>query len=60
MVGEVGLRRKEGVVQDLVRLGNHLDQIRVHLLTLVCQATKLFHIVLDLLFAEILMGGHVR
>ena len=55
MVGEVGLGGEEGVVQDLVGLVNHLDQIQVDLLTPVCQAAKLFHVFPDLLFAEILL-----
>ena len=53
MVGKVGLQ----VVKDLLRLRHHLPQVRVHLLTLVCQTTKPVHILPDLLFAQILLGG---
>ena len=60
MVGEVGLRSKEGVVEDLVRLRHHLPQVQVDLLTLVCQPTKLVHVLPDFLIAEILLRGLVR
>ena len=59
MVGEVGLGGEEGVVEDLVRLGHHLPQVGVHLLTLVRQPAKLVHVVSDLLLAQVLLRQHV-
>ena len=52
VVGEVDLGGEEGVVEDLVRLGDHLDQLRVHLLALVRQPPKLGHVLLDSLIAH--------
>ena len=60
VLGEVGLRGEEGVVQDLMGLNHHLVQVGVEPLALLRQLPQLVHILPDQLLADALLRGGFR